>query len=404
MKKYILLFSKLSRKRKIIIIFVLIILSVIVLNLIRSTNKRNGYIFEKVKKVSLNEVVSESGTIAPDGMIPVYSPTNGTISEIYIENEQRVEQGTELFKVSSSATDMEKQTAYAGYLTAKAALDADTAGLYSLQSLMFAASKTYRELATSPDYADADGSPKKSKRELTEFTTAQDNWLAAEANYKNQQGILSKDQAALASAYENYLATQTTVVKAPLDGIVSNLSFSQGNSVQAKTVLSLTAKPVLVMKNSNALEAVVPVGQTNIAKVRIGQEAVIKPDAYKDKKYTGTVIRIDSIGENIQGVVNYNVYIKVNSDYFLKPGMTFDSEITTQKLENVLTVSNSAIVLENGRKSVRILEGKKIRYVPVLTGIKGETRTQILDGVSEGQEIISALTNEKAQRPGLLGL
>lgn len=403
-KEYITPFLKLSLKKKIIVIFVFIILLIVLLTSIQGTNKRNGYIFDKAKKATLSEVVSESGTITPDGMISIYSPTNGTITEIYVENEQLVKQGKELFKVASSATEAEKQTAYANYLTVKATLDADTANLYTLQSTMYSAWKIYKDIATNSTYENSDGTPKISNRVLTEFTTVQDNWLAAEADYKNQQGVIAKDQAALASAYETYKATQTTVVKAPLDGIVSNISIAPGNTVQAKTALTPSAGPVLIIKNSDALEAVVPVGQSNIAKVKTGQQSVIKPDAYKDKNYTGNVVRVDSIGENNQGVVTYSVYIKVNADDFLKPGMTFDCDITTKKLENILTVPNSAVVLESGRKTVRILEGDKLRYIQVLTGIKGETRTQIINGISEDQEIISALTNEKAQRPGLLGL
>lgn len=398
-----LLFSFLIKKKPVAIILLIVLVSAIYLYF-QNANKKNGYVFEKAEKTTLTEVVSESGSIVSDGNIAIYSPTNGTISEIYVENDSHVTKEQELFKVISSATEIEKQTASANYLAAKATLDADSASLYSLQSEMYSAWKIFKDIATNSTYENSDGTPKTKNRTLTEFTTVQDDWLAAEAKYKNQQGIIAKDQAALNSAYSSYLATQTTIVKSPLDGIISNISFSQGNTVSARSVLSPSPKPVLVIKNSEALEAVIPVGQTSIAKIALGQPVVIKPDAYKDKEYQGTVTRIDSIGENTQGVVTYNVYIKIIGDAFLKPGMTFDSDIITQKLENVLTVSNSAIVLDKGVKTVRILEGDKLRNLPVKTGIKGQTRTQILDGITTGQEIIVALTNEKAPKPSLLGL
>lgn len=397
-------FFRLSLKKKIIVVFLLAAVVISVSIFLQKTDKRNGYVFVKAERTSLAEVVSESGSIASDGNTPVYSPTNGAISEIYVDNGQVVEQGQDLFKVTSSATDVEKQTAYASYLTARSVLDADTAGLYTLQSKMFGAWKTYKDIATNSTFENSDGTPRTSNRVLAEFTTAQDDWLAAEANYKNQKSVIAKDQANVNSAYTSYMATQTTVVKSPLNGIASNISYSIGNSVNARSALALSAKPVLVMKNSESLEAIIPVGQTNIAKVELGQQVIIKPDAYKDKKHIGKVVRIDSIGENIQGVVNYNVYARVEGDKYLKSGMTFDSDIVTAKLDNVLTVPNSAVVLNKGIKSVRIIDKSGLKYIPIRAGIKGETRTQILSGISEGQEIISALTNEKAQRPGFLGL
>lgn len=402
--KHLSLFFGLSFKKKLFVVILLIAAVIVISIFINNSNKRNGYIFARAERTSLTEVVSESGSIASDGNIFVYSPTNGSISEIYVENGEPVKKGQELFKVESSATDVEKQTAYASYLAAKAVLDADTAELYSLQSTMFGEWKTYTDIATNSTFENEDGSPKTENRILTEFTRAQDDWLAAEANYKNQQSVIAKDQASLNSAYTSYLATQTTVVKSPLEGIVSNLSYSIGNSVTARTALALSAKPVLVIKNSESLEAVIPVGQTNIVKVGIGQKVIINPDAYKDKKYTGRVVRIDSIGENTSGVVTYNVYATVEADKYLKPGMTFDSDIVTEKLEDVLTVPNSAVVLNKGIKSVRVVDRSGLKYIPVKTGIKGETRTQILSGISDGQEVVSSLTNIKAERPGFLGL
>lgn len=397
-------FSRIFNKKKLIVFLLLIALGVVIYIVFQNINKKSGYIFDKAKKTSLTEIVSESGTIGSDGNVIIYSPTNGSLSEIYVKNGEIVKKDQSLFKVESSATELEKQTAYTNYLAASAALDADNAALYSLQSVMFSAWKIYTDLSTNSTYENSDKTPNTKNRILPEFTTAQDNWLAAEANYKNQQGIIAKDQAALSSAFIAYQQTQTAVVRAPLDGIVENIAFSPGNSVHAQSALNPSPKPVLVIKNSNELEAVIPVGQTNIAKVQVGQDVLIKPDAYKDKTYKGTVVRVDDIGENSAGVVTYNIYVSIEKDGLLRPGMTFDADITTKKLENVLAVPNSAVVLDQGIKTVRIFENNKVKFVPVGVGIKGETQTQILTGLSDGQEIITALTNERAQKPGFLGL
>ncbi len=404
-KNFLKNFFGFSRRKKVLLVVIVIALGVFVFLYLRNANKKSGYIIEKVKISSLREVVSESGEMAVDSNIVVNSPTNGVVEELYVENGQNVKQGQDLFKVKSSATEQEKQTAYASYLAAKAQLDADNAKLYSLQSTMYSAWKTYKDIATSSTYENSDGTPKTMNRVLPEFTTSQDDWLAAEANYKNQQGVIAKDQAALSSTFLSYQATQTTTVKAPIDGVVSNISVSVGNSVSALTILTPSPKPILSILSSGSVEAVIPVDQADISKVAAGQKVIIRPDAYKDKKYNGTVIRIDSLGKNLQGVVTYKVYIKVDADKDLKPGMTFDGDIVTKELNNVLTVPNSAVVLYQGAKAVRVLDkNNTLKYIPVKAGIKGETRTEILGGIEEGREIVVSLTNVNVARPSLLGL
>lgn len=381
-----------------------IIISIVGFFVYQRGNSRSGYIFDHVQKTDITEVVTESGTIGSNGNVPIFSPTTGTISRVFVSNNQRVTTGQQLFTVVSSATLQEKQAAYANYLAAKTAVDADSAALSSLQSAMFSAWKVYTDMATNSTYQNSDKSPNAVNRTAAEFKTAEADWLAAEANYKNQQGVIAKNDAALASAYTAYIATQMMTVTSPLDGIIANLGVTNGNSVHAPSAAIPAPRPVLILKNSEDLEATIPVSQSNIAKIKIGEQVVLQPDAYKDKTYTAAVIRIDTLGENDQGVVTYTVYAEVKSDEFLRPGMTFDCDIITQKLTHALTVPNSAIVMNNGVKNVRLLQNNKIVYQPVIPGIKGQTRTQILKGLSENQEIIVALTNERAQRPGFLGL
>lgn len=404
-KKFLNSFFRFSRRKKIFLVVLVIALGVFIFLYSQNANKKSGYILERAKIASIREVVSESGEISSDGDIVVNSPTNGVVEELYVENGQQVTQGQDLFKVKSSATEQQKQAAYAAYLSAKADLDADTAELYSLQSTMFSAWKTYTDIATASTYQNADGSAKDVNRVLPEFTTAQDDWLVAEANYKNQQGVIAKDRAALNSASLSYQATQTATVKAPIDGTVSNISVGVGNSVVALTALTPSPKPVLAIASIGTVEAVIPIDQADISKVATGQKAVIRPDAYKDKKYNGTVVRTDSLGQNTLGVVTYKVYIKVEADKDIKPGMTLDGDIVTKELSNVLTVPNSAVVLYQGEKAVRVLGQKNtLVYIPVKVGVKGETRTEILSGIEEGREIVVSLTNLKVSRPSLLGL
>lgn len=397
-------FKKLSRKKKIFVAIAVIVLVFFLSSAFGS--KGNQYITEKVKKGSVTEYVTETGSIIDEGSTKVYSPSTGLVEELYVENGETVTEGQELFKVKSTATEQEKQEANAAYLKASSDLAASQANANTLRASMYNAWENFRDLATNSTYEDASGKPKEDERLSTEFQTAQDSWLAAEKLYKNSQTQISAAQAAYAAANLAYQATQNAIVKAQTSGVVQNLSISNGGNVQAN-VQSLTATPVspALLITTSKTRIKINIGQSDVSKVKSGQKVILDPDAFQDINFEGTVERVDDIGTDVSGVIVYGVYININkNDGRLKTGMTFDSEIETDKVSDVLTVSNSAVVLYKGGRAVRVI-GKdgNIEYIPVTIGLRGNEKTQIIKGLNENQEVITSLSNEQAKRTGIFG-
>ncbi|HET9947062.1 MAG TPA: efflux RND transporter periplasmic adaptor subunit [Patescibacteria group bacterium] len=388
-----------------ITICVVLLIGIGIISFFLFFNKQTGFVFDTVKKTTVTEIVSDSGKITSDGKIDVNSPTNGVIEQIYVTNGQTVKEDQDLFRVKSSATAQEQQSALAAYQMAVANQNTAETLLHTYRSSMYTYWKAFTDMATNSTYEKSKGVPNEQARTSAEFQSTQDNWLAAEKQFIDQEQAVSAAQAQVNALWTAYLATQTSVVAAQISGVVNNISVSPGNSVSIPTITNPTPKPILTIVSSSKIEGVLEIGQTDIAKVKTGQEVRIHPDPYKDKEYDAQVIRVDTLGQDTQGVIFYNVYVEFSStDEILKPGMTLDADIITNTKENVLTVPNSAIVLFQGSKAVRVLKDNKITYIPVKVGIKGETQTQILSGLSQGQQIIVALTNEKAARPSFLGL
>ncbi len=398
-------FISLSFWKKVIVVTVLVVILGVLSYRLKSAGGNGGYVTERVSRGTVTEIVSDSGKIISGGSVEISSPTKGFIEEIFVENGQAVKEDDKLFTVKSSATAQEQQAAYSAYLTAVSALKASQDLAHSLRSVMYTDWKTFLDLATNDTYETSEGVARESNRSAAEFQSTKEDWLAAESKVKDQDAAMAANQAAVTNAWTAYQATQTTTVTAQVPGTVENLSVSVGNSVGVLSILTPDVTPVLTIAAAAAPEAMIAVGQTNIAKVRTGQKVIIHPDSNKDKDFEGTVTRVDNIGKNVQGVVTYNVYLKLNDPgELLKPEMTVDGDIVTNERKDVLTVPNSAVVLYKGGKAVRIRKGNSMDYIPVTVGIKGETRTEILEGLKDGQNIIVSLTNEKVKRPSLLGL
>jgi len=396
-------FRNLSWKKKTLVIIIAIVLISIIIGQITALTAPPGYTLAKAERKDITEIVSETGNIATNGSVQVYSPTNGVVSEVYVANGDIVSEGQDLLKIESTATEQEQSSAYANYLTASATLNAAKSNLNSLRATMYSEWDDFRNLATNDTYETGDGTARDQNREAAEFQIAQDSWLAAEAKYKDQQTVVSQASAQVSSTWLLYQATQNATVKATTNGTVANLSAAVGSNVAIQT-LTTTPKPILTIANFSTTELILSLSESDIAKVKEGQRAEIDVSAVNDKTYDGIVRRADTVGTNELGVIRYNVYIEItNPDSNLRPGMTADVEVVTNEIKNTLAVPNSSIKPYQGGRAVRIIDKKtkEVTYIPVKIGVRGQENTQILSGINEGQEVVTSLSNEKIQRPGL---
>lgn len=400
-------FGKLSLKKKIFVIFLGIILLFIAFGIIQKITQPPPYQTERVKKTNITQTVTETGNIIAESSTKIYSPSSGIVTEIFVENNESVQEGDILFTVESSATEQEKQAALSNYLTAKSALNTAESAALSLRSAMYTNWETFRNLATNDTYENSDDTPDLDQRKAAEFQIAQDNWLAAEKKYKDQETAVSQARAQVGSTWLAYEATQDATVKAPISGTVANVSITPSGSVRslASAALTETIIPALFVTSASPTEAIVSLSESDILELQTGQKAIIDVNAIDGKEYKGIVRRVDAVGTLDEGVIRYNVYVEIlNTDSDLRSGMTADVEIVTKEQKNVLSVPNSAIKPYQGQKAVRIVgKNGEIQYLPVKVGAKGDKTTQILDGLEEGQEIITSLSNEQLKRPGLLG-
>lgn len=396
-------FLKLSWKKKIVVAVVAIILIAIAISQIIALTKPPGYTLARAEKRNITEIVTETGNISSGGIAHIFSPTNGLVSEIYVTNGDIVSDGQDLLKVESSATVQQQQAAYATYLTAVATLNAAKSNLNTLRATMYDAWEDHRNLATNDTYETGDGVAREQNREAAEFQISQDTWLAAEAKYKDQQTVVGQASAQVTSSWLSYQATQNAVIKATINGTVTNLSVTNGSTVEAQNAL-LTASPVLTIANLATTEVVISLSETDIVKVKENQKVDIDVNSVNDKTYHGVIRRVDTVGSDNQGVIRYNAYIEVTDpDENLRPGMSADVQIITKEINDVLTVPNSAVKPYQGGRAIRVINpaNKQIEYIPVIIGVRGEQYTQILSGIEEGREVVTALSNEQIQRPGL---
>ncbi len=357
-------------------------------------NEQPQYQTALAEKGTLVIAVTGSGQVSTANSASVTTRATGVVSEIYVQDGDMVKAGDAIAKVDPDMVGRQNESqALASYQSAKNNLDSARTGLFSLQSAMLGEWKSHYELATNSTYQNADGTPNNGNRTLADFHISQDNWLAAEAKYKNQQNVVSQAQTSLNAAWLSYQESSSTIF-APISGEVSGLSLQVGSVISASssTNTSVSATKIASIKTKAPPTITINLTEIDIPKISVGNKATVTFDALVDKTFTGKVISIDTTGTVSSGVTTYPTVIRLDTD----PGtilgnMAASVNIIVQTKQNVLLVPNASIQTQNGMSTVRVMKNNVVSEKPIEVGLASDSQTEILSGISEGDAVVTSV-------------
>lgn len=415
-------FRTTRRKNKVFVITAVLIAGVVIFNQVQAANAKPEYITQKVAKSDLVQLVSETGNVHTAGRVDVTSTATGIIEEIYVENNDSVTVDQDLFKVRSTATDQEKASANATYQNAVSALATAVQNKESLDAAMWLKRQSILEAKNSKNYKDNNTKNPATNSDYTDLekqnidsavVVAEKDFSASEKKYKEADIAVRAAQAQVTSAQFSYQATQNVIVKAPADGNVTNLSFTVGDKVTAgsggssstvgaanaaTSVATAGGSPVLTIANLVEYSIKLAINEVDIPKVKVAQTAEVSLDAFSGRTFTGLVTHVDQVGTNDAGIVTYNVVLDITDPIAaIRPGMTANVDIAVAEVKNTLVVPNSAIKPYKGKKAVQVINAEtgEPEYIPVEVGIRSPEKTQIMSGIEEGTEVITATKNSQ---------
>ena len=139
----------------------------------------------------------------------------------------------------------------------------------------------------------------------------------------------------------------------------------------------------------------------DIAKIKLGDIAEVTLDAYADTDFTATVTFVDPAETYVEGIPTYRVKLQFDKqDERIKSGMTANIDILTNKLENVISIPQRAVITKDGMKLVRIANennNEKITTITeteVKTGIRSsDGKIEITEGINEGDIIVTKIND-----------
>ncbi len=353
-----------------------------------------------VQRGTIARSVVATGKIEPITKVEIKSKANGIIKVLAVEVDQEVEAGTVLIELDRENLMARVREARATVQGAKAAHQAAEAQY----------EKSHVE-AEGPEVEFARRSHERAtslfdrrliaQHQLEEARTAQDQ---AENRRRAAESQLSVAKARVAEASANVAQAQAAVeraeeelanatIRAPIRGRILARDIEIGSPVSSILNLGAAATSVITMGDISHVFVRGRVDETEIGNLRLGQPARITVETFKDRTFNGRVTQIAPMGVERDNVTNFEVRVSVeNPGHELKANMTANAEIVLEERPNALIVPEAAVSYDAGRNaSVDVLDASQRggrRRTPIKIGISNGTRTQVLEGLKEGDRIV----------------
>jgi HlyD family secretion protein len=186
---------------------------------------------------------------------------------------------------------------------------------------------------------------------------------------------------------------RNATIVSPIDGIVLSRDSEVGTAVSSILVLGSGATLIMTVGDLNEVYIKGKVDESDIGKVYLGQPARINVESFKEQKFDGRVTKISPMGAEKDNVTTFEVRVSIsNEKHILKAQMTANAEIILDEHKQVLAIPEGAVYYNKDKTTAAEIPDptneKGFRKVAIMTGVSNGSKTEVVKGLNEGQEII----------------
>lgn len=384
---------------------------------------------ELAEKRKIVETVSANGKIQPEIDVKISSEVSGKITKIYIKEGDAVKAGDLLLTINPDILESTLSRSNAALNNSRAALSTAKARLAQAEAQFINSEKDFMRSKQLFDQKVI--SQSEWDAATSAFEIAKSELEAARQNVKASEFTVKSAQASRKEASDNLNRTK---IFAPSDGTITALQVEEGETVLGTTMM--TGTELLRVSNLNYMEVAVDVNESDIVKVNLTDTCLIEVDAYRNRKFKGIVTEIANTALNATNIMssdqvtNFSVKVRILPESYedlldegsnaispFRSGMSATVDIQTNIGDDIVSIPIEAVTTRED--TTRIVKGEKIDFkkkleekkklakeeiepiecvflsangqaklVPVQTGIQDNQFIEIIDGISEGDEVI----------------
>jgi HlyD family secretion protein len=352
----------------------------------------------------LSRTVSAPGQVEPLTSVKISAQVSARILALPFELNNAVKKNDVLVRLDSEDLAALLESARASLMGEQARLEgAESSKLLASQEL-----DRVKKLASTGDRTPADV-----ERAQSEFDRAVSTIASSRASIDAAKAQIARAQKDL----------DNTIIKAPIDGVITKLDAKVGEVVVIGT-LNNPGSVIMEIADLSQMILKARVDESNIVPVKEGQTAKVFINAYGEREFKGRVSRVElqrKVDRDNTGYFEVEIPIELPKGEILRAGLTANTDIAVEMLRDVLVVPSQAVVdrkidelpkniTENsanipknntfarvvfklqdvaGKTSTDDRPMKKIVAVPVQVGSSDLTRTIVLAGLAKGEQIVT---------------
>jgi RND family efflux transporter MFP subunit len=331
-----------------------------------------------VARHEIAEYVTVVGNLIGEATVDVSPRVGGRIETILVKLGDRVSRGQVVAKMEDR--DIKEQVNQA-----TANLEVNKATVRARES----------------DLKSAETTAQRQRKMQTTGLTSKQNLDDAEARYNAalaQVDVAKAQQLQTQARLDELKVTlSNTSIISPVDGFVGKRTLDPGAFAGTNT-------PVLSLVDISSVRLVANLVEKDFRRIQKGQQAAVEVDAFPGEKFTGQVSRVAPVFDAATRTAVMEIEVP-NPGYRLKPGMYARVSLMIDRDPSALSVPRTAVVDIDGKRGVYVIEGENARFKQIRTGLQDTERYQVLDGVTEGQRVVTtgALAIKDGDRVVLVG-
>ena len=408
---------------------------------------RKGVVEVQTGKVSRQDLASQvtaSGEIRPKTFVNVGANAFGKIVHLYVKEGDRITKGQMLAQLENVQSSAEVNATQASLTAAQADYEA---AIETLNTSVADQDRAKADLEQKLyDWKRSEGLYKDQLISKKDYDASKNLYESAVSMMSQAKTKIAQSKAQ-AEASKRRIAVQKanlvhdsdvlskTEYRAPFDGVVTNLPVREGETVVVG-IQNSQGSTLMTLADISVITAEVKVDETDIVNVKLGQPAEVSIDAIPKKKFKGTVTEIGNNALNrstgvatsqstsgTQEAKDFKVVVTLTEvPEGLRPGLSATAKITTANKAAVLSIPIQALTIrqkgdlvpkkkdkdksavqaaekpEDAKaakeakeevQGVFVIRNGKAQFVNVQTGITGTTDIEVLDGLKEGDEIVT---------------
>jgi len=343
-----------------------------------------------VKKGDIEWTITgvSTGTVEPSRRVRLQALLPLRVQEVRFKEGERVKKGDVIVKLDDSELKLKLELQ-------RAALTATELRLHEIEERYRLATQNYeRAKGLFAEGVIPDSTFDEVKSQYTssgkEYEIAKNAIIEARLNIRLTEEELEK-----------------TNIRAPFAGLIAFLDATPGEippyvspevaTFTGTAIPTSGTKPFIEIIDDSVLKIKVPFDEVDATRIRSGQPVRIMSDTVPDRVFYGKVTYVSPVVSKTQEqnrTVDVEIDINRNAKERLTVGASADAEIILEVKKDVLTVPTNTVIEREGKRFVYTVEGGRIKKKIVETGISNWVSTEIIDGLKEGDQVITSLDIE----------